>query len=40
MGEINERVVIKNPWTKPKGGKIESGTEESGGGKIESTALE
>ena len=26
-------MCIKDPWTKPKGGRIEGGVRESGGGK-------
>ena len=36
----HQGTCIKDPWTKPKWGRIEGGVEESGGRKMETTVLE
>ena len=38
-GKGHQRTCIKDPWTKPKVGKIEGGVAESDGGKMETTVF-
>ena len=39
-GKGHQETCIKDPWTKPKEGRMEGGVGESGGGKMETTVLE